>query len=202
MHLLSLWTSMWYFCACDWAFVAFLLLPSRGLRFQARPFSNGLWPVQPWGWRPVQHTQLRDYSRPQETPHSHTAISYLIQINIHSVPLCCVSRPFCKQAEFGSLSSTFPFLFLQPTSFTFPEKRCKYICFVAAKQQFPYTEWVCLRRRTETWKKNTPTTGYKSFNPQMADCEIFSLYVSFGNYWVLCESFQNHECMVLLFIII
>lgn len=190
------------FCACDWDFVAFLWLTSRWLQFQARPRSNGLWPVQPRGWRPVQHTQLRHHSQLQEKAHSHTAISCVIQINQHSVSLCSVNRPFCQRAELESLSSTFPFSFLQPTSFIFPQKRSKYICIVAAAQWIPVHRAAGSCRRTETWKKNTPTTFYKSFNSQMADCEIFSLYVSLNSSWLSCCSFHRHECMVLLFIVI
>lgn len=75
----------------------------------------------------------------------------------------------------------FPFSSLRPTSFKFPQKKVQ----VAAKQWSPVhrTESVYVER-TETWKQNTPTTVYKYFNSQMADCEFFSLYVSFNNYWL------------------
>lgn len=67
MHVLSVWVNgasrfnLYYFSACDLDFVAFLLPPSRWLWFQARPCYHGLRPVQPGGWRPVQHTELRSH---------------------------------------------------------------------------------------------------------------------------------------------
>lgn len=59
-----------YSCACAWDLFAFRSLPSRWLWIQVRPCSNGLWPVQPWGWRSVQHSKLGHHS------HSYTAISF------------------------------------------------------------------------------------------------------------------------------